>query len=80
MLMWRSSRSATSRTGVPGSDDADEDVAERGVGDGRMAQMARFRQPGAAAITAMNTLIPTVAPPIFPAYDEHQVANPVENL
>jgi hypothetical protein len=45
-----------------------------------MAQMARFRQPGAAAITAMNTLIPTVAPPIFPAYDEHQVANPVENL
>ena len=28
---------------------------------GGMAQMARFRQPGAAAIAFMNTLVPTAA-------------------
>ena len=45
----------------PGADDADQGVAGQGVGDGGRAQMARFRQPGSAAMAFMNTLAATEA-------------------
>jgi len=44
---------------MAGAHDPDEGVAGQGVADGGMDQMARFRQPGAAAIVFMNTLVPT---------------------
>ena len=45
----------------PGADDADEGVAGQGVGDRGQGPVARFRQPGSAAMAFMNTLAATEA-------------------